>query len=434
MKEFNSWGKIIKPVHSAINMFWRNEIPYDYLNANEQLLPFGNGRSYGDVCINNGGNLLITQNLNKIIQFDKTLGRITCESGVLLSDLLALIVPTGWFIPVTPGTQFITLGGAIANDVHGKNHHIDGTFGCHILGFELLRSTGERLLCTNEQNKAFFSATIGGLGLTGVIIWVEIQLKRITSNVIDCKTQRFSNLREYFDISVNIDKENPYTVAWIDALSTGKNFGRGVLISGSHSTKYDLPINERSLSIPITPPISLVNKTSASLFNHLYYAKSGKKERSFYSHYRPFFYPLDRIQHWNRIYGKKGFYQYQCVLPESCSEDALNEILRTISLSGLGSFLAVLKKFGNVSSPGLLSFPLEGVTLAVDFPNNGQLTLNLLNKLDKITAEAKGRVYIAKDARMSPENFQCSYPSWRQLENLRDPLHNSSFWKRVTKI
>jgi len=398
-------------------------------------LPFGNGRSYGDSCLNNGGTLLDARHLDRFVDFDPQSGLLRCEAGVLLSEVLALSVPRGWFLPVTPGTQFVTVGGAIANDVHGKNHHRAGTLGHQLRSFELLRSDGARLVCTPEENAALFRATIGGLGLTGLIVRAELALKRIVGPYIDQELVPFADLGEFFARVEEMDEEFEHTVAWVDCSVAGSSLGRGILICGNPADQFGAgePVSGSRAMVPITPPFSLVNGGTVKLFNALYYrGKSARAGRSRF-HYRPFFYPLDGVSNWNRIYGPRGFFQYQCVVPLAQGKDALAEILGRIGRSGFGSFLAVLKRFGDHPPAGLLSFPREGYTLALDFPNRGRPTLALLDALDEATRAAGGAVYPAKDARMSAESFQRFFPQWREFANLKDPSFSSSFWRRVTE-
>ena len=398
----------------------------------EQVLPFGNGRSYGDVCLNDGGTLLLTRGLDRFIAFDPTTGVLRAEAGVLLSEILALIVPQGWFLPVTPGTRFVTLGGAVANDVHGKNHHVAGSFGEQVRRFELLRSDGTRLLCGPEQNIEWFRATVGGLGLTGLIAWVEIQLQRIANPWIVVEHRRFANLHEFFALTDDYEARYPYIVSWIDCAATGRTLGRGLYLAGMHASPgvvAPAPPLRRSLTVPFTPLVSWVNKLSVRGFNGLYYHLP-RPARGL-TPYQPFFYPLDNLLEWNRLYGARGFFQYQCVIPPESARDALREILARIAASGQGSMLAVLKRFGARTSGGLLSFPRPGVTLALDFPNLGPTTFALLNRLDEVTRQAGGAVYPAKDARMSGDCFRHYFPRWPIFANFIDPCFSSSFWRRV---
>lgn len=396
-------------------------------------LPRGNGRSYGDVCLDDGGTLLDARGLDRFIAFDRETGVLRCESGVLLGDILELVVPHGWFLAVVPGTRFVTVGGALGNDVHGKNHHAVGSFGCHVRAFELLRSDGNRLICSNTENTDWFAATIGGLGLTGLVVWVELQLKRIPGAWFMTETERFNGLSDFFRLSTEAERENEYTVAWVDCTSRGTALGRGVFSRGNHVAPppQSTTPRESRLRMPFTPPWSLVNGMSLPSFNALYFRRAPRNQRTAPMHYRPWLFPLDGIRDWNRMYGSRGFLQYQCVLPPGNAHDGVRELLDRIATSGSGSFLAVLKQFGQVASPGLLSFPRPGTTLALDFANRGQATLQLLDRLDDTVAAAGGAVYPAKDARMSGERFRQYFTAWRQFSDFIDPVLSSGFWRRV---
>lgn len=398
------------------------------------VLPFGNGRSYGDVCLNTGGWLIDARPLDRFIAFGQESGLLRCEAGILLDEILALTVPRGWFLPVTPGTRFITLGGAIANDVHGKNHHRAGTFGCHVTAFELLRSDGSRRLCSPQSHPEFYRATIGGLGLTGLITWAEIRLRRIRTPLIEAETQRYDTLDAFFELSAESDTRFEHTVAWIDCLAGGAKLGRGVFIRGNHTEispgQPPRPSRMR-VRIPVDPPFSAINPATLRLFNAAYFHGHPPGLQRELVHYEPFFYPLDGVSDWNRIYGPRGFLQYQCVVPRAVGPEAVREILERIAHAGVGSFLAVLKVFGDPVSPGLLSFPQPGVTLALDFPNAGHTTFELLDRLDAVVRQAGGRLYPAKDARMRGEDFFDRYPQWPELDALRDPRFDSSFRRRM---
>ena len=433
-RDYESWGRYPKDRQRAVPLRWRcDRLPLEGLGA-QSVLPFGNGRSYGDSCLNTGGVLLDARPLSRFIHFDPQQGILACEAGVLLSEILALVVPRGWFLAVTPGTQYVTVGGALANDVHGKNHHRAGTFGCHVRRFELLRSDGTRLLCSPDQNADWFAATIGGLGLTGLITWAEIELKPIPSPCVAQETIPFSSLDEFFAISSDSDERFEYTVAWVDCLARGREVGRGIFFRGNHATAEvgEIPSAPRlRRSIPVVPPVSLMNHWTLAVFNRLYYQTQRLRQNRSISHYQPFFYPLDSVACWNRIYGRNGFVQYQCVVPPEQGTQAMREILDRIARAGTGSFLAVLKAFGCRRSPGMLSFPRPGVTLALDFPNHGGKTLSLLDQLDEVTSSAGGAVSPAKDARMKPRHFEQYFPRWRDMERYLDPRFSSSFWRRV---
>jgi len=397
------------------------------------MLVYGNGRSYGDVCLNAGGTLLAARGLDRFISFDTATGVLECEAGVLLSEIIALALPRGWFPAVAPGTALVTVGGAIANDVHGKNHHRAGSFGHHLLEFELHRSDGQTLRCSPDHNPDWFQATIGGLGLTGMITTARLQLRPVAGEWIAGDSQRFGSLRDFFALSLESDAAYEYTVAWLDCAASGAKLGRGVFMRGNHAG-YTAPAPRvRSLRFPLTPPVSPVTGTTVRLFNELYYHRRAARQRRALWPYPPFLFPLDRLQEWNRMYGPRGFFQYQCVVPGSAAPEALPEMLRIIARSRQGSFLVVLKKFGEQPARGLLSFPRPGVTLALDFPNRGAVTLQLLEMLDAITRAAGGAVYPAKDARMSAQSFQQYFPAWQQLTKFIDPEFSSSFWRRVTR-
>ena len=398
-------------------------------------IAYGNGRSYSDVCLNDGGFLLDTHRLDKFVSFDRDTGRLACEAGVLLSDLLELIVPHGWFLPVTPGTREITVGGAIANDVHGKNHHGAGTFSAHVQALGLRRSDGSLRVCGPSQNPDWFAATVGGLGLTGVILWAEIQLLRITSPMMTVQALRFRNLDEFWTVNATASAEWPYTVAWVDCMSARPGrLGRGVLFCGRHAAVVE-PLTSRRgrpLRIGIDPPFSLINYPTVRAFNALYYRTHGSTGIGA-SHYAPFFYPLDGVQDWNRLYGPRGFFQYQCVLPFPQAVSAVATVLERIARSGEASFLAVLKTFGDARPVGILSFPRPGVTLAVDLPNRGERTLRLMRNLDDVVLEAGGALYPAKDARMPARLFRAGYPRFAEFARFIDPLASSGFWRRVSE-
>lgn len=400
-------------------------------------LPHGNGRSYGDSCLLPGGTLLHSRGLDRFISLDPASGILRCEAGVTLGEIIELVLPQGWFLPVTPGTRHVTVGGAIANDVHGKNHHRTGAFGHHVRSFGLLRSDGSRRLCTPvDDAEGWFSATVGGLGLTGVITEVELQLRRVPGPWLESENIRFGSLDEFFALSRESGATHEYGVAWIDCLAHGRRRGRGHFTRADHAT---LQGAERpgapgaGLAMPFTPPLSLVNRFTLRPFNALYYWRQPSRRKRSVSHLLPFFYPLDGIRDWNRMYGPRGFLQYQCVVPPAEAESGIAALLGEISASGSGSFLAVLKEFGDTASCGMLSFARPGTTLALDFPNDGQPVLKLLDRLDRIVDEAGGAVYPAKDARMSAASFQRAYPRWKEFATFIDPRFSSGFWRRVSE-
>ncbi len=427
---FESWGRYPKAEQEILPLAWRSDpLP----EARRSLLPHGLGRSYGDSCLNDGGALLSTSTLDRLIAFDRGSGVLRCEAGLSLAAILDFAVPQGWFLPVTPGTKFVTVGGAIANDVHGKNHFADGTFGCFVRAFELLRSDGSRLRCSPEENAGLYAATISGLGLTGLITWAEIQLRPIHNPFIEGQTIRFGGLDEFYEINADSERDYLYTVAWIDILAKGRSLGRGLYMRGNHAP----PIpngppsirRSRKLTVPFDAPGFLLNSWSVRAFNFAYYRKQLRKVKAGLTTFDPFFYPLDAISRWNRIYGPRGLLQWQCVVP--VESGAIGPILSEIARSKEGSFLVVLKTFGPKASPGLLSFPRPGVTLAVDFRNGGPRTFGLLDRLDAMVRECAGAIYPAKDARMSGETFRRSFPQLEAFSTFVDPAFSSSFWRRV---
>ncbi len=429
--ECRSWGGLVARNTEIVAAQGWIENP---VRHRAPVLAYGNGRSYGDSCLNDGGALILGRGLNRILAFDRETGLVTCEAGVLLDDLMKLCVPAGWFPPVTPGTAFVTIAGALANDVHGKNHHRAGTFGQHVHAFELLRSDGTRLTCAPDTNGELFAATIGGFGLTGLITQVTLQLMPVASSDMMQEALHFDGLDRFFEIAAESDATHDYTVAWIDSLAGGATFGRGVFFRANHAPASDAPPGRaaRTLPFPLKPPVPLINGLTLRAFNWLYRNAQPRSPEPRRIAYRPFFYPLDRVANWNRAYGPKGLRQFQCAVPMAHARAAVEEMLRLSLRSGEASFLTVLKLFGEVGSPGLMSFPIPGATLTLDFPNRGARTEALLAELDAIAIAAGGRVNPYKDARMSPATFEASFPHWRDFARHADPGFSSGFWRRVT--
>jgi FAD/FMN-containing dehydrogenase len=430
---FESWGRY--PNHSAniIPLHWQSDFPAVACDLHSGILPVGLGRSYGDVCLLKDGNLIATPAMNRLIAFDPETGLLTAEAGISLAQILDFAVPRGFFLPVTPGTKYVTLGGAIANDIHGKNHHVAGTFGRHVTQFELVRTDGTVIHCSPSENREWFSATIGGLGLTGLIRWATLQLKPIVSRLIDYEGIQFHGIDEFLALT-EASKEIEYTVSWVDCTSTGKNFCRGIFMQGDHSTRRAAlkPSPEPKLVFPFDAPGFALNHLSVAAFNTVFFHKQMGKRQVALQDYEPFFYPLDKVLHWNRMYGKNGLLQFQYVIPWNNAREGTIAILKEVAKSGLASFLAVLKAFGDVPSPGLMSFPKPGITLALDFPIKPDKSFPLFERLADMTLEFGGRLYPAKDAAMTATQFQAFYPEWEQLARFRDPAITSSFWERVT--
>ena len=428
MVAISAWGRLARDEHQLTPLPRPQEVAA-CIRKSAPGLPFGNGRSYGDVCLNPGGTLWLTRGMDRFISFDEVNGRLVCDAGVLLQDIQRLAVMRGWMLPVTPGTQLITVGGAIANDIHGKGHHSAGSFGDHLLSFTLARTDGTELTCPPSENADWFAATVGGIGLTGVIVQAELQLRRVPGPWLESQTIPYTSLDEFFALSAASENDWEYSVSWIDCLSAQ---GRGLFMRGNHADVGPRPLpRPHTRTMPLQPPVSLVNALTLRPFNWAYFNLNKGKSDSSIVHYEPFFYPLDNLHAWNLMYGPKGFYQYQSVVPMENGRDAVQAMLQAISNAGEGSFLAVLKTFGNRQAPGMLSFPMPGVTLALDFPNHGDRTLRLFERLDAIVREARGRLYLAKDARMPRDMFLAGYPRLREFMPYRDPGIRSALSRRL---
>lgn len=430
LSAYRSWGGLVARDNEIVDA-------RSWLDASGRhrrpALAYGNGRSYGDSCLNDGGTLIDTRGLDEIYFFDRETGLLTCGAGLMLDRLLDLVVPAGWFPPVTPGTSFVTIGGALANDVHGKNHHGAGTFGCHVRALELVRSDGQRLICAPDLNPDLFAATVGGLGLTGLVTQVTLQLMPVASGEMEQQVLHFDGLGRFFEIAAESDATHDYTVAWIDSLATGRHLGRGVFFRANHARASEAaPLRSaRSLPFPLKPPFPLINRMTLRLFNWLYRNGQPRDGAARRVPYRPFFYPLDRVHDWNRAYGPKGLRQFQCVVPMAHAREAIAEMLQRTLAAGESSFLTVLKLFGRRRSPGLMSFPMPGATLTLDFPNRGERTARLLAELDRVAIAAGGRINPYKDARMPAAVFEASFPDWRAFARHVDPGFSSDFWRRV---
>jgi FAD/FMN-containing dehydrogenase len=432
--DISSWGRTLRTKMRVARPSFRDSIDTliaDGSRGPNRLLASGLRRSYGDSCINDGGAMIDMTGLDHFVSFDRASGLLVAEAGVSLAEILKLIIPAGYFLPVTPGTKFVTLGGAVANDVHGKNHHRTGTIGRWIHQLDLARSDGTEHSLTSADSTGLFAATIGGLGLTGVITRVALKLAPIASSDMSVETIPFGNLAEFFLLAAESEATHDYNVSWIDCLGQGNKKGRGIFTRALHKGNGRLCVHARTgPSVPIDAPGFLLGRLSLSVFNEIYYRLAGRPRQTTTS-YNPFFYPLDAIGSWNKLYGKRGFYQYQSVVPHINAEAATAEMLGTIADARQGSFLAVLKTFGDIPSPGLLSFPMKGTTLALDFANRGPSTLSLLDKLDAIVREAGGRLYPAKDGRLPAAMFRAGYPGLDQFRTRIDPGMSSTFWRRM---
>jgi hypothetical protein len=399
-----------------------------HIENGKKVLPFGKGKSYGDSCLNKDGQLISLEKISKMLNFDQEKGEIECEAGIILKRIQDLIMPSGWILPVVPGTQFITLGGAISNDVHGKNHLVMGSFGNSIKELSLLRSNGTIKVCSNEKNNELFRATIGGVGLTGFILSAKIKLKAIKSNLLEINYKKFYSY-ENFEELCNQDPNSEYVVSWLNCRE-GRNF-RGLMKIANHSASNEDIKIKPSLRLPV-PSIRFINRTSKKIFSYIYYQKQKQLVNlKQIDNYTNFMYPLDRVNNWNKLYGNKGFYQFQCHLPSESSRETFEVILSEINQSGEEPFLAVLKPFGEIRSLGMLSFPKPGVTFSVDFGNNGFITRKLFQKLTDITIDAGGRLYLAKDNMMDLKSFEKSYSSIEDFSKYRDPAISSSLSRRL---
>ena len=408
------------------------------------VLARGAGRSYGDAALNGRGTTVLMERLDRMLAFDEDTGTLQCEAGVTLGEILKAFVPRGWFLPVTPGTKHVTVGGAVAFDVHGKNHHCDGGFSNFVERFDLLTASGETLTCSREENADLFRATVSGAGLTGIITDVTFRLRPISSAYINVRTVKSADLDETFALFDRLEPQYPYSVAWIDCLARGRALGRCHLMLGDHATPGDLNVQKQSdplhydpttrLAVPFDMPGALLNPLSVRAFNTLYYARQRQKETHGVADFDAFFYPLDFIGQWNRMYGKRGFVQYQCVFPMEASRSGLVKLLTKLSEAGAASFLAVLKRLG-AEDAGLLSFPMRGYTLSLDIPMRRGLG-TFLDELDRLVLDHGGRVYLAKDAYLSSASFRAMYPhfpEWLAIKSRVDPdnLFTSALSERL---
>jgi decaprenylphospho-beta-D-ribofuranose 2-oxidase len=419
-KKIANWGNY-PAIESEEKSFAFDEQLQELFRTEAHFIARGNGRCYGDASL--ADVTISTLKYDKVLSFDTKNGIFECQSGITLDQVLEVIVPEGWFLPVTPGTKFITIGGAVASDVHGKNHHVDGCFSHQIVEMDVLTGNGETFTCSFTCNSDLFEATCGGMGLTGVVTRVKFRLKKIQTSYIKQKQIKAENLEEVIRL-FDENKHYTYSVAWIDCLKKGKEFGRSILMLGEHATIDELDEKQKKdplklpgklqISLPFNLPWWLLNSFTVRAFNFLFYVKNFRKETSSVISYEPFFYPLDAILHWNRCYGKKGFVQYQFVLPLEAKQ-GLIDILHRISEAGMGSFLTVLKIFGKQES--LISFPKEGYTLALDFPVRKGL-MEFLDQMDEIVLRYGGRLYMSKDARMKPSSLEAGYPRLDQFKSI----------------
>ncbi|MGH9326437.1 MAG: FAD-binding protein [Terriglobia bacterium] len=391
-------------------------------------IPRGLGRSYGDAALNRAAGVIGLTRLRQIFSFDKSRGLLECEAGASFAEIIQRFLPQGYFLPVTPGTKFVSVGGAIAADVHGKNHHSDGSLANFVSGFDLLTGSGEILHCSRSANREVFWATVGGMGLTGIILKAQFQLRRVETAWLRVDCQKASRLEEALETMAATDARYQYSVAWVDCLASGRRLGRSILMQANHATAKEPGIDARNcLQPPPKPRFKLhcdlpsftLNSLSVRAFNSVYY-RHHRDATSRLVHLEKFFYPLDAVEDWNRFYGRRGFVQYQVVLPFEGGGKALALLLGRLAESHRASFLAVLKRFGR-GNPGLLSFPMEGYTLSLDLPATHGLE-PFLHDLDRITLAHGGRIYLAKDAVQKPETFAAGYPRLGHFQKIRREL------------
>lgn len=387
------------------------------LEAGAPVLAYGNCRSYGDAHLPCDGRGISTARLDRVVSFDEASGEIVCESGVTFARLLREYLPRGWRVPVTPGTAFASVGGAVANDVHGKNHDRRGSFGDHVVWLDLMAASGEIVRISHAEEPELFAATIGGVGLTGVILRVAFRMDRVPSAFMRIREQRIPDLDAYLTALAEAREGAAYSVGWIDALQRGARMGRGILESADVTAEGGLAGEpERSLRVPFDFPRVALNHLTVRAFNEAYFRRVPANGRERISHAARFFYPLDALHDWNRIYGRRGFHQFQCVIPDAEAARGMQRLLETVSAAGRGSFLAVLKTLGG-EGRGHLSFPMRGLTLALDFPCSEGVS-ELMRRLETITLDHGGRIYLAKDSSLSAAGFRRMYPKLGQFADV----------------
>jgi len=399
--------------------------------ADDTIIVRGQGRSYGDAAISATGVVMLSERLNRTTSFDEATGLLKAEAGTTLAEIIETLVPQGWFPPVVPGTKFVSLGGCVAADIHGKNHHRAGTFGWHVSELQIVGADNGRTRCSPDENSDLFWATVGGMGLTGIITEVALQLLRIESPYMMVQHQPARDLDASLSLLSDKNWDDDYSVAWIDCVA-GRKLGRSILIRGHHASRTELPpALQRAHTSPRSRPHELrfgfpsfaLNRFTMAAFNETFYRWQGRRTETFVDTLDRFFFPLDRIAHWNRMYGRQGFVQYQCVLPLAEAERGLQSLLEELARDRRSSFLSVLKRFGP-EGEGVLSFPFAGYTLTLDFPIRDAGLFPFLDRLDEIVLRHGGRVYLAKDARMKAETFQAMYPrlaEWRRVKARVDP-------------
>lgn len=426
------WGRYPVVEADVVRVRWRRQLKA-CLELPGAWLAQGNCRSYGDACL--ARRVLSMLPMDRLLDFEAGTGRLRAEAGVTLERILQFAVPRGWFLPVTPGTKFPTLGGCLAADVHGKNHHVDGSLSRHVDSLEMILADGRDVTCSRQQEPELFRATLGGMGLTGVIVAATLRLRRITSAYVGVRTCRTGNLSETCRVFSETQDQYRYSVAWIDCLAQGRHLGRSLVMLGDHveagdlATRTPLAVHPPGrLDVPWSLPGWALSPLTVRAFNGLYYHRQWQRDRYQVVHYDPFFYPLDAVGHWNRIYGRQGFLQYQFVIPQAAGQAPVEEILQRIARSGAASFLAVLKAFGP-RDESLLGFPVAGLTLALDIPRRQPGIDDFLRQLNQTVRQAGGRIYLAKDAVLEPDDMEAMYPGLPAFRRIRRTWDPESRWR-----
>lgn len=432
--ELSGWGRY--PLRLA-NVWCPHDLSEAVPPTDAQMIARGQGRSYGDAALSSSGIVMLTERLSRFISFDEQTGLLTAEAGTTLAEVIREFLPRGWFPTVVPGTTAVSLGGCVAADIHGKNHHRDGAFGAHVKGIEIVLADRSRLCCSPEAESELFWATLGGMGLTGLITKVALKLLPVESSYLIVQHHQARDLDASFEMLADTAWDDHYTVAWMDCLARGSKLGRSVLLRGHHARQTDLPARLRArpyarsqsqYNLGFDFPSWVLNSTSIRAWNAFYYRLQSSSRRPFIADCERFFFPLDRIGNWNRMYGKRGFVQYQCVLPTAEAHPGMQALMEALAAAGQASFLSVMKRFGPVGR-GLLSFPIEGYTLTLDLPVSDPGLFPFLDSLDAIVLEHGGRVYLAKDARLKPETFREMYPrldEWLAVKRRVDPENRFS--------
>lgn len=430
-KNLQSWNLIFREKGIV------DELSSDGKNFNtnkiSNYLVRGNGLSYGDSSFCDDGLNLLSHKLNSILKFNKDTGIIKAQAGATLADILNLTIKDNWILPILPSTKHVTLGGALAHDIHSRNHLTEGTFGHHVLSFELQRSDKQKMVCSPNNNRELFKSTIGGLGLTGAILWVELQLKKIPSHFIETNYRRFSDFSEGLDLLEKSLSTNEHNGIWFDLIDKSNKI-RGVVFSGNYCHKTNLKSKNVDLNQVKTKnkisPLALINPFSAKVFNKIFFYKHKFTSRKNFVHFNNFFFKLDFLSNWNLLIGRKGFYQLQFSLPLKKVEH-IEEILNKIKLSDETAFLGILKRFGDKPSIGIMSFPSEGYTLAIDFINKGESTKKFLNQIYNYIQKNGGRIYLAKDSIMGHQEIQNFYPNWNDFIKYKDSNFKSKLFSRI---